>query len=184
VSPKIKIKLDSFFTVNYSRVYKMANNVCKMNKNDMEDLLQNTILAIYEIDDTKCLELLEKNVMMYYIYGILNNKRSDYYKTLNKNETYKYIDDMMPQEDIFKTLKDETEDIEERLKKETDDELIYKKARVILSDRSDWFANRIFIDMADGKYKSFRDFGKKTSIHYMTIYFAYKRTLQKLKNKL
>lgn len=150
----------------------------------MEDLLQNTILAIYEIDDTKCLELLEKDVMMYYIYGILNNKRSDYYKSLNKNEIFKYIDEYMPQDDIFKTLKDETEDFDEREIREKEDELIYKKAKSILSDRSDWFANRIFLDMADGKYKSFRDFGTKTNIHYMTIYFAYKRAKQKLKNKL
>lgn len=162
----------------------MGYNVCKnLDRDNMEELLHNTIIAMYEIEDSKLNKILDDDVMMYYFYGALNNKRKDYYKDLNKNEIFIFIDEMMAPEDIFKEVEDEV-DFEVRLAQENMDETIYKKAKQLLSDRSNWFDNRIFLDMVENKYTSFREFGKATGICYSTIYFAYKRAETKLKNKL
>lgn len=171
----IKIKLDAFFSTNYNKLLKMANNVCK--NNTYKDVLNDAILVVYDMDNEKVSKLLNDNVLEYYIYGIITNIKNEGLRELTKHPPFIDFYDT-----YLDNLEDNTTDITDREEREIKEQQIYNECIFILSDRRNWFANRIFLDMVNEVYSSFRDFSTKTGIAHTTLWASYNKTRQKLQN--
>lgn len=170
-----KIKLDAFFSTNYNKLLKMSYNVCK--NNTYKDTLNDAILVVYDMNNDRVSKLLNDGVLEYYIYGIITNIKNDALREAGKHKQVVDFYDI-----ILDNIIDDAINIEERQDIEDMEQKIYDDCIYLLSDRRNWFANRIFLDMVNGVYTSFRDFSLKTNIAHSTLWASYNKTRKKLLN--
>lgn len=169
-----KQKLDTFFNKNYSKLLKMSRNILK--NSTYKDILNDAIIIIYTMDEVKVSKLLDDNVLEYYMFGIITNIKNEGLRHKNNNFYDVMIEDLI-------NIPENEENIEERTIRELREDTIYQDCMFILSDRRNWFANRIFLDMVNEVYTSFRDFSTKTGIAHATLWSSYDKTRKKLRNK-
>jgi hypothetical protein len=87
---ELKTKLDSFITNNYIKLKEISSNIT--NK-EADDILNETYIALYNMNETKLEDLIKTECLLYYVIRIIslsaNSKTSPYQQKYNK---IKYVE--------------------------------------------------------------------------------------------
>ena len=88
-------KLDTYLSKNYKKLKEVSDKITSCKYVDSDDLLHDTILALYDSDEEKINKLIDKNELIFWIARIMVNqyhsKTSPFFKKYRKY--YKNIDE-------------------------------------------------------------------------------------------
>lgn len=91
----IVLKLNEYLKNNYKKLKEIATKITSNKKYNTDDLLHDTIVALYDSDKTKIEKLIDKKELIYWIARIMVNqfhsKTSPFYKKYRKY--YKIINE-------------------------------------------------------------------------------------------
>ena len=184
-------ELNEYITKNYKKLKDISKKITS-EKYDSDDLLHDTILALYDSDKEKIKKLIENNQLLYWIARIMINqyhsKTSPFYKKYrkyyrDKDERFvlncwnvEYINSTPDR--IHRMLDDDGVNKKKQLEK--DIERINKKLKEI-----HWFDSEVFrIYHQMGKNYSLNKMSKDTGINRNTLYASIKKVKKYFKNEL
>ena len=85
---QIVLKLNQYIEKNYEKLKQIAEKITSCKKYDCDDLLHDTIVALYDSDKEKIEKLIDKNELIFWIARIMVNqyhsKTSPFYKKYRK----------------------------------------------------------------------------------------------------
>ena len=161
-----KNKLDKLVTSNYKKYLQYATNMTN-GIEDPRDVLQECIMEIYELDETKI-----KEILPYFEFYLIQMIKYSF-----RSKTSKY------QQKYNKVVFDKNIDIEVLLDipEETPvDEITIEDIEKVLNNECSWYEREVFTQYVNSK-KSFKTFEKETGIPSASLYKTYikvKKTLQ------
>ena len=170
-------KLDKYLSKNYKKLKEVSDKITSCKHADSDDLLHDTILALYDSNEEKINKLIDKNELIFWIARIMVNqyhsKTSRYYYKYDKYYEYHTCTTIenITADNTEYTIKDKKE-VEEKL------EWIEEKLKDLY-----WFDAEIFrIYYREGF--SLNQMAKETKISRATIYKAVKNVKNYLINEL
>lgn len=162
--------LEEFFNREYDNLHKAAGAIVK-DWEDAEDILQESILDIYSLKESRIKELLDKKVMVYFIIGIINNKNYNRFKAKYK---FNVINEDNTIDNFFDSIPDFADEFEIRKEMEDREDYLLDNLDGILTSECTWFDREVF-KRYHSDFNSFNKFAEKTKISKSTLYNAYIR---------
>jgi predicted transcriptional regulator len=170
------LKLDNYLAKNYKKLKQIADKITSCKKYDNDDLLHDTIVALYDSDKKKIEKLIDKNELVFWIAKIMVNqyhsKTSPFYKKYrkyyeDKNENFvlgcwndQYINNSPGR--IHRII--EEDGVEKKKQLEKDIEKVNKKLKEI-----HWFDSEVFRIYYQMNF-SLNKMEKETGINRNTLY--------------
>ena len=81
-------KLDKYLSKNYKKLKEVSDKITSCKHADSDDLLHDTVVALYESDKEKINKLIDKNELIFWIARIMVNqyhsKTSPFFKKYRK----------------------------------------------------------------------------------------------------
>ena len=161
-------ELDDFFKVYYNKLQIIAKKICR--NGEATDILNETVLKIYDMDKTKLRKLLDTNNLHHYILRII--KLSVISKTSRYQQKYNRVRSVELPRDIEFEVDEEPEYSDVLLLKldEAIQKLPYDVRKVL--------EFRMYTD------KTYEQFSKETYISPTMLWKLYQKALKQLKNEL
>ena len=171
-------KLNKYLQKNYQKLKQVSDKITSCKKNDSDDLLQDTIVALYDSDKKKIEKLIDKKELIFWIVRIMINKyrskTSPFYKTYRKY--YEKLDERFVMgswnEQYINNTPDrihriiEEDGVKQKIQLEKDIKKVNKKLKEI-----HWFDSEIFrIYHMMGKQFSLNKMSEETGINRNTLY--------------
>ena len=176
-------KFNEYIKVNYDELLEIAKRICNYIYPDYEDLLHETFLELYKVNDKKLEEIIDRKELKYYIIRIFSNL---YYRKDSKfNNKYKRI--YLIQRELQKNAKRNINHYLDILNKNNVEywEEVNKKVTWIENKLKDidWFDAQVFKIYYLEKH-SLNTMSKATNINRSTLGKSIRKVKKYLKNEI
>jgi len=176
-------KLNKYIEKNYDKLKEISKKITSNKKNDHDDLLHDTVLALYDSNKTKIETLIDNNQLIYWIARIMVNqyhsKTSPFYKKYrkyyeDKDERFvlncwnEYYINNTPSR-VHRMIDEDGVKLKQQLEKDIE------RVNKILKEIH-WFDSEVFrIYFQMGKSYSLNKMSKDTGINRNTLYASIKK---------
>lgn len=167
MDPQLKLSLDTFILKNFKYLQKLAHKLAPI---EPDDILNETILELYDIKEDKLKHLLDSHKLINYINRIL------YYSSTSKSSRYQQKYNKHPTSDLLHNH--DNEDPQDDPKYSEEQYIKVEQARQNL----EWYVNQIVELYINGD--TFDKISKKTYITYCMITRRYHMAIKQIRQEV